>query len=762
MVEVNPLFGPLLIGRAACAAEFRSRKSNLDFLDGHEADIEKLSLDGWEVSKLLKNSVRFKREVSFDWRLENAIWCILYNLGYSCMNKGRSFKVQITQHETKPILKQIDVYAEDEQTIVVVECKASENFTKRSLQKDIGEFASLKGQIATAIKLHRPDSAAKRIIWIMATHNVGWSEEDIKRAESQNIQVVREQERRYFSELAHQIGPAGRFQFHSNFLAKTKAMEQIRVPAIKTKLGGQTCYFFSASPNDILPISFVSHRDLKDPATAPSYQRLIKRDRLKAVARYISQGGFFPNALLANFKVEVVFESLAPKNQNSASPGFLILPSGYKSMWIIDGQHRLYGYAENGEGDDHLLPIVAFEQLSAKMETELFKTINSEQKKVSTTLIDQLRGDQDLESPDQKKRLRAIVVRSIEQLKQEQGGPFFQRFKDADLPSPQENQLTISEIANVIVSSGLVGRINPAGGLSFLQGPFWRDTTAATINSFAGGYSKYFEMIAHSNLERWEQGKGGHLCVNVAVQAYTKLFAELIAYMQKDRGLDARAMSEGELIAEVQPYLQPVIDYNKNTNDVDFETLFSIQYGSGAIPAYFFQLAKIVRSVFQNFNPSGLEDFIRETDANRREEADRLVKHLQSKVPEFIVSRLKKEYGDGEDWLRRACKNKDILTGAFKKQIDEEDPGSIESYLDFLDFKKIVEAQENWGYFSEALSIKLDAEKKGLAKYLKWFDEVNRIRRIPAHPYGKSYKDADIELLRFVDQRLRKNGVITD
>jgi DNA sulfur modification protein DndB len=41
-----------------------------------------------------------------------------------------------------------------------------------------------------------------------------------------------------------------------------------------------------------------------------------------------------------------------------------------------------------------------------------------------------------------------------------------------------------------------------------------------------------------------------------------------------------------------------------------------------------------------------------------------------------------------------------------------------------------------------------------MAKYVKWFDEVNRIRRIPAHPYKRSYSRDDLQLLKLITAHL--------
>ena len=80
---------------------------------------------------------------SHDELLENRVWCILYQLGYSVMNEGRNFEIEITKGE-KPATKQVDVFAKDDETVIVPECKACEEMRDRDLRKDIAELASLQ------------------------------------------------------------------------------------------------------------------------------------------------------------------------------------------------------------------------------------------------------------------------------------------------------------------------------------------------------------------------------------------------------------------------------------------------------------------------------------------------------------------------------------------------------------------------------------------------------------------------------------------
>ena len=122
-------------------------------------------------------------------------------------------------------------------------------------------------------------------------------------------------------------------------------MENIRVPAVKGKIGGKTFYSFVSTPKQMLKIAFVNHRSLNDPAGAPSYQRLVNKARLRQISRFIYNDGFFPTNILVNFNTRCRFDQTAKDGATNVAFGSLYLPSKYKSAWIIDGQHRLYGYA---------------------------------------------------------------------------------------------------------------------------------------------------------------------------------------------------------------------------------------------------------------------------------------------------------------------------------------------------------------------------------------------------------------------------------
>ena len=62
------------------------------------------------------------------------------------------FTILIERKGAEPLRKQVDVFGKDDETVVVAECKACAKLTRRTLQKDIEEFANLKGPISSAVR----------------------------------------------------------------------------------------------------------------------------------------------------------------------------------------------------------------------------------------------------------------------------------------------------------------------------------------------------------------------------------------------------------------------------------------------------------------------------------------------------------------------------------------------------------------------------------------------------------------------------------
>lgn len=120
--------GPIILGDEV-TPELRRRKSK-DVYKTVTASTKKLiaekvkleEVDGWRVVKKNAKSTRMAKPKPADEQLEDEIWCILAQMGFKEMSKGRQFLMAV---EDGLPARQIDVFAKDDETVVIVECTQS-------------------------------------------------------------------------------------------------------------------------------------------------------------------------------------------------------------------------------------------------------------------------------------------------------------------------------------------------------------------------------------------------------------------------------------------------------------------------------------------------------------------------------------------------------------------------------------------------------------------------------------------------------------
>lgn len=764
--EDRPLIHPLLTKESARNSEASRRRKQHDTITVAPHEVENHEKNGWIVEKQLSLKVRLRRAKNPDERLENRFWYLLYRLGYAELNQGRDFQITIERPGAKALTKQIDVFAKDDETVIVAECKASSSPRKRSLQKDVEEFGSLKGPIAAAVKRHYGPHHKPKILWMFVTENIIWSGPDKERAAGQNIRIITERELRYYQQVAEHLGSAGRYQFLAEYL-KNQAIPGLGnrvVPAIRGKLGGRRFYSFVTTPRLLLKIAFVNHRSLNDPDGLPSYQRLVSRTRMRQIGRFIQDGGFFPTNILLNFSNKVRFDVVKHEEEADVTYGQLYLPDRYQSAWVIDGQHRLYGFANlSSKHLDSNIFVVAFEQLPRQDEANLFVTINHEQKSVPKTLLDDLQGELKWGSDVPAERVGAIAARLIGLMNSDVGEAFYGRITQQGIPATSRTCLTVPAIKDGLRRSGLIGR--PILRDQQLDlGPLSGSSDVETLERARCALNTVFGMIRDNNPVQWALGRDGVICSNVAIQAFLMLVASVIKYMEANKALDAREMEASELVMEIEEYLEPVLKFIASSSESILQSRFKVQFGSGGPPEYYFRLASLVKSAFSDFTPDGYETWEAEQSDDRIRAADQKLKEMKMNVQAYIFDTFKAIYGPVRDaYFHKGVVDKSIKAKAYEKSLDDDDESRLplENYLDVIEYKKIVENKQHWSLFKAVFDIPLPGQK-GYSKNLTWMERFNELRRISAHATReRSYKMEDFDFIDFMyDTFLQKSAAI--
>ena len=309
--------------------------------------------DGWEeFGTPLKTKTRLRKPKDHSIKFEDDIWCQLYELGYRCLNSGDDFKLPFGKNPLEK--KQIDVIAVNEDSILLVECKSSQKLAKPpSLETEFEALpARLEGFRKTLEQLFGKD---RRVKYIFATRNMRLDNNnaDIKRLkEVPGSFFYNDNTYKYVNSLIKSYKDAAHYQFLALlFKGELISKDRIEVPAIEGQMGGKTYYMFSLEPHLLLKMGFILHRTRANEAEMPTYQRLLVPNRLKGIAKFIENGGYFPNSVILNFSKQkgqqLLFEALPRGSTTRSRYGMLKVPNAYAIAYIIDGQHRVYGYAQS-------------------------------------------------------------------------------------------------------------------------------------------------------------------------------------------------------------------------------------------------------------------------------------------------------------------------------------------------------------------------------------------------------------------------------
>ena len=101
-------------------------------------DLEELTAKGWVQFKEYSNPkfIGVKKDKPFDEQFEDRVWMLFAKMGFTHMNSDRHFEMSY-DFQNPDNTQQIDVFAADDECVVIVECKASEKTRDVAFKKDI-------------------------------------------------------------------------------------------------------------------------------------------------------------------------------------------------------------------------------------------------------------------------------------------------------------------------------------------------------------------------------------------------------------------------------------------------------------------------------------------------------------------------------------------------------------------------------------------------------------------------------------------------
>ncbi len=145
----------------------------------------------------------------------------------------------------------------------------------------------------------------------------------------------------YYRKISSIVGSWMKYELFKDFSLDLERAITYDIPALQLSQEGHTMFLAKIHPGLLLKIGYVVRRATEK---TYAYQRLLNGERIKSIAEFISSTddrNFLPNAVLAVFDNDAQTQSVLRYN---AQTWMLTIPVKYCSAWIIDGQHRAFGF----------------------------------------------------------------------------------------------------------------------------------------------------------------------------------------------------------------------------------------------------------------------------------------------------------------------------------------------------------------------------------------------------------------------------------
>lgn len=761
MSETKTTWDSIVSGDALAKVRAQRNKIYVEKKERRSA-LPELIEEGWEEFKQYKNDkfVGVRKLKKFDEVFEDRVWTLFARLGFTNMNQDRHFKMSY-DYQNPNLTQQIDVFAADDETVIVVECKASETLKQVDFKKPLEAFY---GQMEGLRKEAQRQFPKRKVKFIWATHNCIITPKDQERMQEWDIVHFSDSVIDYYYELVKHLGSCARYQLLGNLFAN----QEIRnmddsVPAIQSMMGGHKYYSFSIEPERLLKIGYVLHRNEANKNMMPTYQRLIKKKRLGEVRKFINDGGYFPNSLiisidsggkglqfdLADMKVEGAHSRL----------GILHLPKKYRSAYIIDGQHRLYGYSDSDYASTNSIPVVAFVDLDRQEQIKLFMDINENQKAVPKNLRVILNSDMLWDSPDYNLRRQALRSKIAQMLGEEETSPLMGRVQIGEDEKSTERCITVTAIQSALKKCSFMSEFGKKQAI-IKDGTFDDGTNEGTCNLLYPFLESCLRYVYDGAKDEWERGDGndGILTINRGIQAVIRVIDDIVNHLLERKEIAPKTQKTEDIVKQIEFYLDPLITYFNNVTQQERKDLRGV-FGGGADTRFWRAFQRVIANDREDFKPEGLEEYWENQSKTFNVDSISYLREIEARVKNTIEKILIGQYV--KDWeikgipkaiYMRAKGEADEKNYESVNANDEETAVSIWECVTLKECKDIVTAGNHWSdLFEEKFTLPGEERKPGgKAAKTEWIEKIDKLQNKLKNP---SYS-ITTEEFRFIEEVL--------
>jgi DNA sulfur modification protein DndB len=447
--------------------------------------------------------------------------------------------------------------------------------------------------------------------------------------------------------------------------------------------------------------------------------------------------------------------------------GTLKIPNSYGIAYIIDGQHRLYGYANSKFKNTNTIPVVAFENLDTSEQLKIFMDINENQKSVSPNLRLDLEEDLYWDSDRAEYRIKALKSSIIKNLANSQNSPLFEKISVAE----DKSFLSSKPFYTALSSSSLV----PTA-----KGNKFDDNSTKYSLYDISNHDHNSEMIrskkrivdllclcydfAEHNFPNIYNAERSFILSNRGTFAYICLIDSLNKFLVDSKIIDKQT-DEKLRFNSIKQYLYSLLYYLQNEITEEEKNYQLALLGAGADIKWLRFFQNIIHSKHNEYLPTELVDWKERQDDELQSLGRTLGVEIEKKIKKIVLRKIQSIYGS--DWeleinsIKRECLNR---AEQEKEKYYKEGLGIAEIHwtemFNITDYKTIIEkywnkkpekTQVDFVTFEKDFSIDIGEGIGSKSKAIKWISLFNSYRNLWAHE-GTKEKRLNKDEVNFIEK----------
>jgi DNA sulfur modification protein DndB len=408
---------------------------------------------------------------------------------------------------------------------------------------------------------------------------------------------------------------------------------------------------------------------------------------------------------------------------------------------VIDGQHRLYGYAKSDRRYTTKIPVVAFVGLKKSEQAKLFVEINEKQTPVERNLLWDLYSDiyEGSEDPEQ---IEDLTISNVVKLLNAEEGALQEHIYLPGVKRDSRTNITMTNICSAIKKNAVLSQ-DYFGSARF-------ENQKDKEQQIAGKIGTFFDVVEELLPDDWNRGEKGFTRSNNGIAALLIVLKQILKYLKQ---LDQEHVYKKRKVKDFHDYLtqllEPTADFLKS--DPELPGQLRKQRGVAGQTEAAFKLCQSIQEVFPDFKtPPGyfapLPKDVRKADGeNVKDQIEKMELFLRG----FVVKNLKDLYGEAE-WYDKGIpgdpENKGTLKGSIEKMVrdeiiehpwlEKEFASSPEKKIQFThlgNLKDIITYSDNWRRFRITFKTQQNLDSR--------FKHLIALRNATQH-----FRDADQEV----------------